>query len=94
MDKHILMQCARRRCGHVIFDNERIWIGEKNFRRATCPACEGDSFYTLHADGAKATMADRDKDMEINPLDIEPSLKIGRKTRVLMKAAKQRFTAA
>ena len=90
-----LIQCARRGCGHVLTEEERAWKPTRRGRRASCPACGGDSFYTLKPNGQATVWGERDQYRDgIDPTLIEPAPRMGPKKKAALLAAKRRILAA
>jgi len=88
-----LIQCGRHSCGHILLEDERDWkpLTEWSGKRAICPKCGEDSFYTLNEKGQKTTMSQRDQYRDgIDPATIEPSSRMGLKMRRRILAAKRR----
>ncbi len=88
-----LMQCTKQRCGHVLLEDERDWIPSPDWegsKRAVCPKCANDSFYTLTAQGRCRTTKDRGLPKEINAEDIQPSSRMGLKMTRRLFAARSR----
>lgn len=90
-----LVQCCKSRCGHVLTEDEYVWIPDDDSRfrgskRAVCPKfCGGRSFYTLNTSGQHRKSGDTGL-REIDPTEIEPSPRLGLKMKRRLLAAKRR----
>lgn len=85
-----LLQCGKSTCQHVLLESERVWVQEDEItRRATCPKCGNDAFYTLTAQG-KHRMQGDDSPREIDPVCICPSPRMGMRRAKEIMSAKHR----
>lgn len=86
----LLLQCTRRRCGHVLLESDQVWEpNDGGGKTATCPRCGREEFFTLDAQGRCLTMRHTGP-KEIYAEDIEPGPRMGRTMRRRLLAVKAR----
>lgn len=88
-----ILQCTRRACGHVMLEQERVWVPSEIGKQATCPMCSGVEFSHLKANGQAMTMRDINSEARrngIEPTTIEASPRMGKKMKAAMLAVKER----
>jgi len=86
-----LLECGRRKCGHIFSEFERKWVKDPECsiaRQGVCPVCGERSVYHLSYNGSAVSRID-----DVGPLkpeSIEPSPRLGPTKRGLLLEAKRR----
>lgn len=89
-----VIECSRKSCGHILLDDERDWKPMDIGKRAICPKCGCESFYTVKENGQTMKTSEREKYRAgIDPVEIEPTPRMGPKRRAALLAVKKRALA-